>query len=733
MNPSIFFDLGDTLGVPILSIDRQLERFDPFEFARPVLADLHDKPLRLGIISNTGDEPGIRVNNVLRQAGLLDYFDPVLLIYSKDVGLKKDSPKIFRHAAKIAGLESRPEECLFVGEDAHERSHALAAGWRVCPHPLLVGEVLDGEELRYARIEVPAARKSEPWRQSLSSFPLVPVQVDGPDGLVIYVITSQRTVAKLMNAQFRVTLVGEVGTPLRTELYLLRDDEAKTTGFLNTQGETPKLFAKADTVRTVLESGAGRILVALPPEVSLDAIHFENARHGHTLRLMADPHLLDLPAGAPAPAGLARAALPSLGSLLTDEEAAAWSALTPEIILDRVKRFTGQMPLQIGGTDFIGSRHVAHPDNATAVAALARELRDLAPDRLTVRLHQFSHQNLTLHNVVAELSGHSSELVLVTAHLDSIARPGNPMTDPAPGADDDMSGVAGVLAIAERCIALCAADGPPAHTVQFVLFNDEENGLVGSKAYARQLSAAGAQIAGVFQMDMIGFNQAEPRTWELHVGFSPSPETEARSLPLADLVARVAQRVSPTLPSPQIFGPGEEDPAEQRSDHASFHEHGYAACLISEDFFIGPGADAPEAEANPNYHKREDTFVDASYAADIARAVGAAAWKLASLGRVTEFEAGLADSENDAELQSFETWRSKLPKVTVDGVRYFVLHGDELRDETEIRTLWEKCHAPRCTERRAQPGEPLRFLDVSPDTPASEAESPEHKPTESNQ
>ena len=728
----IFFDLGDTLGVPILSIDRQLDRFDPFEFAGPLLADLRDRSLRLGVISNTGDESGTRVNQVLEQAGLLDYFDPALLVYSKDAGLKKDSPNIFRHAAEIAGLESRPEQCLFVGEDAHERSHALAAGWRVCPHPLLVGEVLEGEELRYARVEVPAARKNEPWRQSLSSFPLVPLHVDGPDGLVIYVIASQRTVAKLMNAQFRVTLVGEAGAPLRTELYLLRDDEARTTGFMNMRGETPKLFAHADTARTILESEAGRILVALPPEVSLDDIHFENARHGHTLRLMPDPHLLELPAGAPGLTAFARAEMPSLESLLTDEEAYAWSVLTPETILDRVKRFTGQEPLQIGGADLIRSRHVAHPDNATAVAALARELRDLAPDRMSVRLHQFSHQNLTLHNVVAELSGQSSELVLVTAHLDSIARPGNPASDPAPGADDDMSGVAGVLAIAERFIALSAADGPLARTVQFVLFNDEENGLVGSKAYARQLSAAGAQIAGMFQMDMIGFNQAEPRTWELHVGFSPSPETEARSLPLADLIARLAQRVSPALPGPQIFAPGEEDPAEQRSDHASFQEHGYAACLVSEDFFVGPGADAPEAEANPNYHKREDTFVDAAYAADIARAVGAAAWKLASLGSVPGFEAALADNKDSADPQSFETWRSKLPKVTVDGVGYFVLHGDELRDEAEIRTLWEKSHVPRDAEQPAQSGKPLSFLDVSPDTPASEAETPRSKPTENN-
>ena len=83
-----------------------------------------------------------------------------------------------------------------------------------------------------------------------------------------------------------------------------------------------------------------------------------------------------------------------------------------------------------------------------------------------------------------------------------------------------MSGVAGVLAIAECITALSAAHGATERTVQFVLFNDEENGLVGSRAYARQLRAAGAQIAGVFQMDMIGFNQADPRTWEIHVGFA---------------------------------------------------------------------------------------------------------------------------------------------------------------------------------------------------------------------
>ena len=99
---------------------------------------------------------------------------------------------------------------------------------------------------------------------------------------------------------------------------------------------------------------------------------------------------------------------------------------------------------------------------------------------------------------------------------------------------------------------------------------------------------------------------------------------------------------------------------------------------------------------------------------------------------VPDFEAALTDNKDSAKPQSFETWRSKLPKVTVDGVGYFVLHGDELRDEAEIRTLWEKSHVPRDAEQPAQSGKPLSFLDVSPDTPASETEAPRSKPTENN-
>jgi len=163
--------------------------------------------------------------------------------------------------------------------------------------------------------------------------------------------------------------------------------------------------------------------------------------------------------------------------------------------------------------------------------------------------------------------------------------------------------------------------------VRFVLFNAEEHGLVGSAAYARDQAEAGAPIVAALQMDMIGYDVRPDRTFELHAGFTPSSAVEARSLALARAIAALVPQVSPALGPPQVYpAPGEPDPAERRSDHYSFHLHGYAACLASEDLFAGPGPDAPPEEMNPQYHMPTDKVINTGYAADIARLVTAAAW-----------------------------------------------------------------------------------------------------------
>jgi Zn-dependent M28 family amino/carboxypeptidase len=90
-------------------------------------------------------------------------------------------------------------------------------------------------------------------------------------------------------------------------------------------------------------------------------------------------------------------------------------------------------------------------------------------------------------------------VVLITAHLDSINIQGGPMA-PAPGADDNGSGSAGLLEMA-RVFATFRSE----HDLGFILFGGEEEGLFGSQQYVASLPASERErIRAVINMDMIG-------------------------------------------------------------------------------------------------------------------------------------------------------------------------------------------------------------------------------------
>jgi extracellular elastinolytic metalloproteinase len=623
----IFFDLGDTLGQAVLSPPPvHLLEFDVFPFVGDLLTRLRAQGLRLGIISNTGDDSGAHVDSVLARADILDHFDLALRIYTQDIGLKKDSPQIFLAAAARAGEEHDSASCLFVGEDVAERAYAAAAGLRVCPHPLLIESIIKAviaDEarpadqtrradivLRYVRISSDGA--ALPWSPLADvKTGFVPLQVMGRGRGVLYAIVAEDILPRLASANLRVDFLGAPGLPLTTDLFIQR-------------GASSLMAAPQRDL--VVGTATEGLVIALPANRSLAEIHVETMQHGHTLKLVPDPQLIGIPSGFP----LGFAAL-AVEEALTNNVAGALQAINSEAIQHRVDRYAGAANLPDGMP--VLSRHLAHPDNRRAVDAMAAELAALGQGRIVVRMHRFSHRGRELFNVEGEIAGKSPELVLVTAHLDSTAansQPYDETTDKAPGADDDASGIAAVLTVAE-VIAGLAGSTPPQRTIRFVLFNAEEEGLVGSRAYARLQRARQAPLAGVFQMDMVGFNREEPRSWELHVGCRTAPDVEAASLPLAHILRRLTARVSPELAAPQIYRsePGIDDPADGRSDHSSFHAFGYPALCASEDFFAGPDPDSPAQEANPHYHQRDDDFIDPAYAADIARAIGAAVWQLA--------------------------------------------------------------------------------------------------------
>jgi Zn-dependent M28 family amino/carboxypeptidase len=103
-------------------------------------------------------------------------------------------------------------------------------------------------------------------------------------------------------------------------------------------------------------------------------------------------------------------------------------------------------------------------------------------------------------NIVAQIAGtqKGGPVLVVSAHYDHLGVQRGQVYN---GADDNASGVAGVLAAAEAFKAK-----RPKHTVIFVFFDGEEEGLQGAKAFVAAPPVPLDRIALDFNLDMIGTN-----------------------------------------------------------------------------------------------------------------------------------------------------------------------------------------------------------------------------------
>ena len=108
---------------------------------------------------------------------------------------------------------------------------------------------------------------------------------------------------------------------------------------------------------------------------------------------------------------------------------------------------------------------------------LIKRLLETGPVTMHFSMKNTIRENVKIPNVIAEIpgSGHSEQIVIVGAHLDS--------WQPGTGAQDNGTGVAGVI---EAARAIMALKRLPRRTIRFMLFGGEEQGLLGSTAYVRQ-------------------------------------------------------------------------------------------------------------------------------------------------------------------------------------------------------------------------------------------------------
>ena len=636
----VFFDIGATIADVKVAADGSFT-FHPRARVFKALDGLVG--MRKGIISYPGEGDSARARAAAALAATFGaYFTEAELLHW---GAKNDRT-IFDSAVASAAAE----DCVFVGEDADERKVASDAGMRSAPHPVFARAAIENRPVFWVRIEVPANRSLAELEPVANANEVVPVHV--PSERLVLAMATAHGISALEQGGFTADLHSAVG---ETSAYLMRDDRevsipASFAGSpredevrIKDQMRAAAAFAfisreLSGFTATVSSLGPGPsgVYITAPAGTPVEELHIPGAKHGHTERLMPDPALLSRPGEAEAVGFISGFA----SGLPTDATLGAVRRfVTPNVIRGYVARVSGVDPLVDGKQMKVRSRDVGSEDNMLVVDALARRFEELG---LAVQRHEFSFRGKRLANVEAEFHvPRADAAVLITAHLDSTAAGGeycdanglprryDPAIDPAPGADDDASGMAAVLAAAECLRAIVGAGRTPARTLRFVLFNAEEQGLVGSKAYARAAAGNGDRIAAVLQMDMIGGYQGGAQKVEVHAGSAVDGAVVGASNALGDIVARAVKAVAPSFEVERITG--STDPAAGRSDHASFHERGWAAVAVSENFF----ADTAPASGSRQYHLPGDTLNDrdhnTEYAAEIARAVTVAALTLAGL------------------------------------------------------------------------------------------------------
>jgi len=274
-------------------------------------------------------------------------------------------------------------------------------------------------------------------------------------------------------------------------------------------------------------------------------------------------------------------------------------------------------------------RDAEHPENLGAVAArlgteLAVEAQLGAQPHAAANLREqfWTADGRTYRNVIAHYGPESDELVVVGAHYDTCG--------PLPGADDDASGVAGLIELGR----LLAAQPPPL-AVELVAYSLEEPPYfgtpeMGSVHHADLVARSGKRVRAMLSLEMIGYFSDEPGSQSYPSGLVGAVYPDRGSyvavvgnLGQISLVQKVrrAMEAAAVIPVESINAP-ESLSGVDLSDHRSYWARGFPAVMITDTAFL----------RNPNYHQASDTPETLDYArmAAVVTAVHRAVWALAS-------------------------------------------------------------------------------------------------------
>jgi Zn-dependent M28 family amino/carboxypeptidase len=251
-----------------------------------------------------------------------------------------------------------------------------------------------------------------------------------------------------------------------------------------------------------------------------------------------------------------------------------------------------------------------------AAAYLADCLRKMG---YSVREEPYSAAGKQFVNIEAELKGKQqpNEIVVIGAHYDS--------PPDSPGANDNASGVAGLLELARHF-----KETQPGRTIRFVAFVNEEPPFfqteqMGSRIYAANARKRGEKIVAMLALETIGYYTDKPGSQQYPPPFNYFYPDSGNfiafvgNLPSRSLLRNSVKtfRQSTLFPTEGLAAPAIIK-AAGLSDHSAFWQEGYPAIMITDT--------APFRY--PHYHETTDTADKLDYermarvVAGVGRVVG---------------------------------------------------------------------------------------------------------------
>lgn len=306
----------------------------------------------------------------------------------------------------------------------------------------------------------------------------------------------------------------------------------------------------------------------------------------------------------------------------------------------------------------ITSRQVGHPDHDKARDYLKSVLKEYGYQPEEVYFYWYDHE---ICNLLAIKPGclYPNQTYILCAHYDSY----NPTAgEPAPGADDNASGIAAVLESA-RILQNVTTD----YSIIFAFWDAEEKGRWGSEHYAFNADQDNDTILGVINLDMIAYDPASQFT------FSINTDTCAGSIDFANTLANLTSDYCDDLRT-VIYNPG-----SMLSDHQKFWSYGFKAALISEAYRDGA--------QYLYYHTAQDTYEKLNFEfltrmsrfalATISSLAGATTFDLVSESTIAPEKFTLSQNYPNP-CNSSTTVRYTIPQVGSPTLILFNILGEEL-------------------------------------------------------